>query len=252
VQLWVQADQELGAAQMMYNGKVIQFGGAVNATAVYDVAGNSWAPGPTPANGLQQADGPTALEPNGKVLALLSPGLFQFGACQYVEYNPATNTLANTANAATCPGGSSFIGHLFVLPTGQIMNTDFGNFVQVYNPVAGVAAGATPTILAASTHLAAGSVNNVLYGKQLNGLSQGSNYGDDYQGDTNFPLVRLTNTSTGNVYWALTHDESTHSITPGIVMYTKFDIPATVPNGTYRLNTVANGILSNSVVVSIP
>jgi hypothetical protein len=252
VQLWLQSDQELGAAQLMYNGKVLQFGGAVSATAIYDVASNTWAAGPTPANGLDQADGPSALEPNGKVLALLSPGLFQFGRCQYVEFDPATSTLANTANAATCPGGSSFIGHLFVLPTGQIMNTDFGSFVQVYNPTPGVATGAAPTILAASTHLTAGSVNNVLYGKQLNGLSQGSNYGDDYQGDTNFPLVRLTNTSTGNVYWALTHDESTHSIAPGTIMFTKFDIPATVPNGTYKLNTVANGILSNSVTVSIP
>jgi len=251
VQLWTQNDQELGAAQLMYNGKVLQFGGAVSATAIYDVASNTWAAGPTPANGLNQADGPSALEPNGKVLAVLSPGLFS-SPCQFVEYNPATNSLANTANAATCPGGSSFIAHLFVLPTGQIMNTDFGSFVQVYNPVSGVAAGAAPTILAASTHLTAGSVNNVLYGKQLNGLSQGSNYGDDYQGDTNFPLVRLTNTSTGNVYWALTHDESTHSITPGVVMFTKFDIPASVPNGTYKLNTVANGILSNPVVVSIP
>jgi hypothetical protein len=260
VQLWTQSDQELGAAQMMYNGKVIQFGGNVSATAVYNVAANTWAPGPTPANGLQQADGPTALEPNGKVLAMLSPGLFQFGQCQYVEYDPATNSLANTANAATCPSGSSFIGHLFVLPTGQIMNTDFTNFVQVYNPVQGVPPGVAPTILAHSSPLPAGSVNNVLWGKQLNGLSQGSAYGDDYQGDTNFPLVRLTcvtpsvsgGCTIGNVYWAVTHDESTHSIKPGVIMFTKFDIPASTPNGNYNLNVVANGIMSNTLTASIP
>ncbi len=251
VQLWVQSDQELGAAVMMYNGKLLQFGGGVVATAIYDVAANSWAAGPTPSGGLDQADGPAAMEPNGKVLALLSPGLFQFGACQYVEYDPVSNSLANTANAATCPGGSSFIGHLMTLPTGQIMNTDFGSFVQVYNPAPGVAAAAKPTILAASTNLKSGSVNNVLYGRQLNGLSESTAYGDDYQGSTNYPLVRLTNATTGNVYWAVTHDESTHSIAPGTIMFTKFDIPATVPAGKYSMVSIANGIASNAVVVSV-
>jgi hypothetical protein len=258
VQLWVQSDQELGAAVMMYNGKLLQFGGAVSATAVYDVASDTWAAGPTPANGLDQADGPASMEPNGKVLAELSPGLFTFGACQMVEYDPASNTLANTVNNTNCPGdannfiGSSFTGHLLTLPTGQIMFTDFSTLVEVYNPTPGVAAGAAPTILAASTHLKAGSVNNILYGKQLNGLSESTAYGDDYQGSTNYPLVRLTSTSNGNVYWALTHDESTHSIAPGVIMYTKFDIPASVPNGTYKLNTIASGIPSNTVIVSIP
>jgi len=252
VQLWLQADQELGAAVMMYNGKVLQFGGAVSATAVYDVASNTWSAGPTPPGGQQQADGPAALEPNGKVLAMLSPGLFQFGACQFFEYDPNTNTLPAAANSPQCPADSSFVGHLFTLPTGQIASTDFDTAVYVYTPAPGVVAAAVPTILASSTHLKPGSVNNLLYGKQLNGLSEANGYGDDYQGPVNFPLVRLTNTSTGNVYWALTHDDSTHSIAPGTVMYTKFDLPASLPNGTYKLNAVAAGISSNTITVSIP
>jgi hypothetical protein len=105
--------------------------------------------------------------------------------------------------------------------------------------------------LAASTNLTHGTNNNLLYGKQLNGLSQASAYGDDYQGDVNFPLVTLTNTSTGHVYWALTHDDSTHSIAPGTVMFTKFDIPASVPAGTYRLTAIAGGVPSNGIIVSV-
>jgi hypothetical protein len=141
---------------------------------------------------------------------------------------------------------------MLVIPTGQIMFTDFGTSpVAVYNPVPGVVAGVAPTILASSNTLRIGSTNNVLYGTNLNGLSQGGFYGDDYQGDTNFPLVRLTSQSTGNVYYALTHDESTHSIKPGIIMYTKFDLPATIPAGLYSLQSVANGIGSNSFVVSV-
>ena len=108
VQLYNASDEELGAAVLMYNNKVLQFGGNVVATAVYDVATNTWAAGPTPANSLDQADGPAALEPNGKVLAMLSPGLFQAG-CQFVEYNPATDALANTANPLNCPSDSSYV-----------------------------------------------------------------------------------------------------------------------------------------------
>jgi hypothetical protein len=250
VQLWLQSDQELGAAVLMYNNKVLQFGGAVNATAVYDVASNTWAAGPTPANNLDQADGPAALEPNGKVLAMLSPGLFASG-CQMVEYDPTSSTLANTTNPQRCPADSSYVGHLMIVPTGQIMFTDFRNRVELYTPAPGVVAAAVPTILGASTNLKSGSVNNVLYGKQLNGLTENNGYGDDYQASTNYPLVKLVSTSTNMVYWATTHDESTHSIAPGTIMYTKFDIPATVPAGTYKLISVANGISSNAIVVSV-
>jgi len=249
-QLWVQNDQELGAAILTYNNKVIQFGGNVIKTNVYDVASNTWAAGPTPPSRLDQADGPAALEPNGKVLAMLSPGLFQ-GGCQMLEYDPTANTLATTANPANCPADSSFVGHLFVTPSGQILFTDFSGRVELYTPAPGVATGATPTILASSTHLKSGSANNLLYGKQLNGLSEAVGYGDDYQGAVNFPLVRLKNTSTGNVYWALTHDESTHSIAPGTIMYTKFDVPS-IPNGTYSLNVIAAGISSNTITVTVP
>ena len=250
VQLYNPADEELGSAVLMYNNKVFQVGGNIVATAVYDVASNTWAAGPTPPNGLDQADGPGALEPNGKVLEMLSPGLFNRG-CQMMEYDPTAATLTNTNNPTNCPADSSYVGHFMVLPTGQIMFTDFSGLVEVYTPAAGVVASAKPTILASSTNLTHGSTNNILYGKQLNGLSQGGAYGDDYQGDTDYPLVRLTNTSTGAVYWAFTHDENTHSIAPGTVMYTKFDLPASIPAGTYSIVSIANGIASNAITVSV-
>ena len=64
----------------MYNNQVIQFGGNVVATALYNVAANTWTAGPTPSGGLDQADGPAALEPNGKVLAMPSPACSRAGA----------------------------------------------------------------------------------------------------------------------------------------------------------------------------
>jgi hypothetical protein len=253
-QLWDNSGHELGPNVVLHNGKNYQVG-ATNSSSVYNPVTNSWSAGPTPPNQLTGYDAPGALEPNGKVLEMMGPTGFGSG-CQFLEYDHNTNTLANAPNPAGCPGDPSFVGHLMMLPSGQIMFTDFGaSPVEVYTPASGVEAGARPTILAASTSLKIGSVNNVLWGQQLNGLSQNNAYGDDYQGDTNYPLVRLTcvsgNCTAGNVYYAFTHNESTHSIAANTIMFTKFDLPSTIPAGNYSLQSVASGVGSNSVIVSV-
>jgi hypothetical protein len=251
VQLYNANDEELGAAIVMYNNKVFQFGGNVNATAIYDIAGNTWSAGPTPANNLDQADGPASLEPNGKVLAMLSPGLFQ-GGCQFVEYDPVANNLTNTANPTNCPGDSSYVGHLMVLPNGQILFTDFSGLVEIYTPAAGVVSGVAPTIDSVSSQINSPSSGNVLSGTQLNGLSEANGYGDDYQGATNYPLVRLVQiASPNNVYYATTHNETTHSIAPLTPNSTQFDVPSGIPAGAYSLYVVANGIESNPTTVTV-
>lgn len=53
VKLYNSSDEELGAAVLMQNGKVIQFGGNVVATAIYDPVANVWSAGPTPPGGTQ-------------------------------------------------------------------------------------------------------------------------------------------------------------------------------------------------------
>jgi hypothetical protein len=176
----------------MYNNTVLQFGGNVLGTALYDVALNKWVAGPVPPNSLDQADGPAALEPNGKVLALLSPGLFQTG-CQFVEYDPTTNAFTLPPNPEQCPNSSSYEGRLMVLPTGQIMFTSkhrgFGNVASIYTPAPGVIAKAKPIVVSAGNSIISPSKNNVIYGYGFNGLTQNNAYGDDYQTDTNYPLV---------------------------------------------------------------
>jgi hypothetical protein len=251
VKLYDPNDEELGAAILMYNNKLIQFGGNVVATAIYDVASNTWSQGPTPDNNLDQADGPAALETNGKVLAMLSPGLFLSG-CQFVEYNPNTNKLANTANPTNCPDDASFVGHLMILPTGQIMFTDFSGLVEIYTPASGVVSGVAPTINPVSGTISSPSTNNALSGTQINGLTENNGYGDDYQGATNYPLVRLVQSAApNNIYYATTHDEATHTIAPGIPNSTQFDVPVGLPSGSYNLYLVANGIQSNPIVVDV-
>ena len=255
-QLWNQSDQELGSGVLFYpsanhpQGGVFQYGGSVVATNVYDVACNTWATGPT-LNNMDQADGPGALEPNGLVLEQVSPGLFNSG-CQFQEYDSTTGqgTLTVTANNGYCPGDSSYEGHLMIFPTGQIASVDFGTQIYLYNPKPGVVAAAVPTIIPAVNAYLGGSKNNILYGIQLNGLSENNFYGDDYQAATNYPLIRFTD-SNNNVYYGFTHDDSSHSIAPGTISYTKFDINPATPPGLYTMQVVTNGIASNSVTVRI-
>jgi hypothetical protein len=123
VQLWDNSGHELGPNVVVHNGKTFQVG-ATTATDVYNPATNSWSAGPTPQNGLTGYDAPASVEFNGKVLEMVGPPGFGSG-CQFIEYDPASNTLSNTANPADCPGDPSYVGHLMVLPTGQIMFTDF-------------------------------------------------------------------------------------------------------------------------------
>ncbi len=248
-QLFNSGDEELGAGTLMYNGKVLQNGGNVVATNIYDPVADTWVVGPTPPQGLDQADGPSALEPNGKVLSMMSPGLFESG-CHFTEYDPSTNTMVLTVDSAQCPGDSSFYGHLMILPTGQIASTDFNiPTVFLYNYAGSIVSGVAPTIVASANYVAQGSKNNILYGKQLNGLSENNFYGDDYQAATNYPLIRFT--GGGKVWYALTHDDSNHSIAPGTIGYTKFDLNPAMPVGTYKMEVVTNGIASNPINVSV-
>ena len=244
VQLWNEGDQELGAAVLTYNNTVIQFGGAVVATSVLDLGTNTWIAGPTPPGNLDQADGPAALEPNGKVLAMLSPGLFQ-GGCEFLEYDPVTNSLTNAPNSPQCPGDSSYVGHMMILPTGQIASVSYETTIHLYNPTPGVVTGAAPKIFLARNYFEKGSKNNVLYAVQMNGLSENNAYGDDYQAATNYPLVRFTDVNTGKVYYAFTHDDSTHSIAPGTIGFTKFDLNPNMPSGEFYLELIANGVSSD-------
>ena len=248
-QLWDGSGHELGPVVLTYDrvNNAIAFG-ATNNTSIYHVSSNSFTVGPTPPGGLTAYDAPASLEPNGNVLAMLGPSGFGAG-CQFVEYTPATNTMAATVNPADCPGDPSFVGHLMILPTGQTMFTDFSGLVEIYTPVSGNVSGTAPVITSYPSTVTHGVTNYLLKGKQLNGLTQNNAYGDDYQGDTNYPLAYVTN---GNhVYWFFTHNDSTHAITRGVAMTTRFDVPSTVPPGSYTLYVVANGVKSTGVTITV-
>jgi hypothetical protein len=89
-------------------------------------------------------------------------------------------------------------------------------------------------------------------GTQFNGLSQAAAFGDEYQTATNYPLVRITNNTTGHVFYAKTHDHSTMGVATGsAIVSTNFDVPSTMETGASSLVVVANGIPSAAVSITV-
>ena len=82
-------------------------------------------------------------------------------------------------------------------------------------------------------------------GTQFNGLSQANAFGDEFQVATNFPLVRITNNTTGDVRYARTYNFSTMGVATGsAIVSTWFDVPTNTETGDSTLEVVANGIPS--------
>ena len=76
--------------------------------------------------------------------------------------------------------------------------------------------------------------------------------GDEEQTATNYPLVRITNTSSGIVVYARTHDHSTMGVATGSkTVSTNFDVPANIGSGPSTLVVVANGIASKPANVTV-
>jgi hypothetical protein len=117
--------------------------------------------------------------------------------------------------------------------------------------VTGVQSFWRPVITSVQTTLTRGSTNIKITGTLFNGMSQGASYGDDLQSHTNYPLVRITITSTNYVYYCRTHDHSQMAVASKASMYTFFDVPASMGTGAAKLVVVANGIQSVPISVTV-
>ena len=183
------------------------------------------------------------------VLIFSSPSRFYPPAGQFFEWNGNSLSLTNTPASAL--EDASFVGHLLVLPSGQILFTDFSTNVEVFTPLGAPNPAWAPTISSAPTTVGRGKTYTVS-GTQLNGFSQGAAYGDDFQAATNFPLVRIVNQATGHVFYCRTHNHSTMAVATGSrKVSTQFDVPATAEKGVSQLFVVANGIPSSPFWIKV-
>jgi hypothetical protein len=255
VQLWDSAadcggfnvfSAEVGPAVLMADGSVFATGanscGAAH-TAIYK---GSWKAGPDFPGDLGIADGPAALEPNGKVLMMASPLVFNTPST-FFEWDGTSLTVAPPAPNAS--NDSSFYGNMLILPTGQILFTDFF-FVSVYNPAGTYNPAWQPTIQKAPSTVTPGG-SYTISGHLFNGMSQGAAYGDDAQSATNYPIVRITNNATGHVFYSRTHDHSSMAVAFNGIVSTSFEVPGTQETGPSKLEVVANGIPSAPLSINV-
>jgi hypothetical protein len=238
---------ELGPMPLLPSGKVFAAGATTN-NAIYDPVAGTWSSAPKFGGTLDIADGPGAVLPNGNALFDASPGVFNTGS-KFFEWDGTTmNPTTAPANASV---DSSYVGNMVVLPTGQVLFTDFSSTVSIYTPASLTGCtGCAPKINFVKATLTHGTTNNRITGTQFNGVTQGAYYGDDNQSATNFPLIRITDAS-GAVVYCKTHGWLGGVATGSTVVSTLFDIPGTIALGPATLQVVTNGIASTAKSITI-
>lgn len=241
-----EGSHEIGPAPLRPDGTVFATGGTGH-NAVFDTATRTWTAAPDLPDGLTVADGPAAILANGNALVAASPGIFDPGA-RFFEFDGHALTEVPAVHNAT--SDSSYQINLLVLPTGQVLATDFSNAIEIYTPLGGPQDAWRPAITSAPTMLARGTTAQ-LTADRINGLSQGAYYGDDAQSATNFPIVQIKNVASGHVMAARTHGGSTYAIGLAVSGTTRFDVPAAIEPGASKLTVIANGIASTEVDVTI-
>lgn len=196
-------------------------------------------------NQLTGGESPGAILVDGNILLDLAPnggGANGGSPCYFYEYN----YLSNTFTQVSAPGGGTtfnstpFANSMLDLPDGSVLFVGGQNSgsLYVYTPVATPLAAGKPVITSITQNLD-GSYH--LTGTGLNGISEGAMYGDDEQMACNYPLVRMTNTVTGYVYYARTHNWSSTTVQNTNLVTTEFSLPSNLPAGTYSLIVTAVG-----------
>jgi len=244
------ASFELGPAVLRPDGTVFYTGAnscGAGHTAIYNSNTGIWTAGPDFPDSLDIGDGPASLLPNGNVLVDTSPTIFNPPTYFFEFDGTHLNSVPGPPNA---PFDTSFFGNMLILPTGQILFTDFSDDIEIYTASGTYNPAWAPRIQKAPTTISPGG-SYVISGHYFNGLSQGAAYGDDVQAATNYPLVRITNRTTGHVFYSRTHDHSSMAVAFGGLVSTHFDVPADQELGISDLVVVANGIPSRSVTVNV-
>jgi hypothetical protein len=255
---------ELGPAMLLPDGRAL-FTGANGVTVFFNPSNSTWTLGPTmPSvmiNGtltqLTMGDAPGAILPDGDLALALSPavnidslGNENFPGPTYIyDFNPTTGVYTDISpNSTVDPnlsGNNSFINTMLILPTGQLLLVDDNDQLAVYTPGTGPQTAWQPTITSFNNN---GNGTYTLTGTQINGLDEGAAYGDDNQMAENYPIVRVTDTTSGKVYYATTSNWSSVGVATGTTPETATVVlPAALGNDPYTLVVIADGIASNAI-----
>jgi hypothetical protein len=246
---------ELGALVRLHDGRIFALG-ATGHTALYNPATNTWSAGPDILDsGLLwgACDAPAAVMPNGHVLFLADAS--PQAAAPFVppvrifDFDPNTNTitLVNSPPSTNLTRNPVFHTRLLMLPNGQVLLNDESTQLWVFTPPAGIDPTVRPVVNAVTYN---GGGVFTLTGKQLNGQSAGSAYGDDVESDENYPIVRFTGFA--GTFYARTTNWSTNLVATGMTLETvNFTLPAGMPAGTYALIVSGAGVSGIPMFITI-
>ncbi|MBL7773041.1 MAG: hypothetical protein JNM95_09280 [Chitinophagaceae bacterium] len=251
VQLYSDFGSEIGGAAMLPDGRIFFVGGQ-NTTAIYTPSGTNaagtWVAGPAIPNNYGQPDGPVSVCRDGTVLFTASPepisgNVFQ-NPTRFYEYDYVSNTLLQInapTGASTLPSNTCYETNFVNLPNGQILYGVMGSSqYYVYTPPGSTLSSLRPVV----SDISSSCTEFIAYGTNFNGRSLGSIYGDDWQMNTNFPIVRLT--SGGTQYYCRSWDWNSTLMRRTAPDTVRFEVPVGLANGTYTLNVIANGVSSLS------
>jgi hypothetical protein len=256
---------ESGGSAMMPNGQAIFFG-ATNYNAIYTPTGNpspgKWTSAASFPNingvAMGQVDAPSASMVNGHILLCVSPignSSSEFNSPAYfLEYDCSTGFFTQVKDTIPGFGGDSLPStcyqvNMIDLPDGNVLVSNYqqgySNKYLIYTPGSGPIPQGKPTI---NSIIAGGCPLYKITGKLFNGISEGASYGDDWQMETNYPIVRFTNGS--NMYYAKTTNWNRIGAvrTDSLKDTATFSLPPNLPGGTYSVVVVANGFASNPVL----
>ena len=253
VQIYGNNGDEMGAAFLLPDGRAFYLG-ASGHTAYYTPSGTtspgSWAAGPDIPNSQSTPDASAAMMVNGKILCAVSPlptASDHFPSpTSFYEFDYTANAFTSVnAPTGTTESNPSYYTTMLDLPDGTVLFAHFASQASaVYQPAGSPLAAGKPAI----TSIAQNADSTfLLTGTGLNGISGGAAYGDDFQMDSDYPLVRLTDSS-NNVYYARTMNWSSTGVMTGATpVSADFTLPTNLPAGTFSLVAVANGISSDPV-----
>jgi hypothetical protein len=241
---------EIGPHIQRPNGTSVAFGGTVH-NAIYTFATGTWAAASDFPGGNDMADAPCAVLPNGDILVATSPGVFQMPVTFYTFDG---TTFAQAPATQTSASLTSYQERFLLLPTGQVLSVVADGIhidAELFTSNGRPDPTWRPNVTSVSSTLTRGTTVQIS-GTQFNGLTAGSDYGDDGTNATNYPIVRITNIATHHVFYARTHDHSTMAIATGsTIVSTMVDVPATAETGSSNFEVVADGIASRPRRVTI-
>ncbi len=235
--------------------------GATGHTAIYNPLRNEWRSGPDilgDANGIKGLfgadDAPAAALPSGHIIFTADAGPIRgtfSPPTRFFIYDPELNIISqlSTPFDSHLNSVAAYETRLAVLPTGQILYGDMTAKEMWVFTGDGTAPGALRPKVDDVVLGPTGFNSFTVVGRQLNGVSAGSSYGDDVESDENYPIIYLT-AKDGSVFYATTSNWSNTDVANNGAQTVDVTLQNGTPADRYRLFVSGAGIRSKPFCVS--